>query len=98
MRWACAKQSSDKSLAKITVKEENFNFRLYAFVPIEIHRVQKFEEVSLEATLVHCLSVPMSAKFFFGVVAPTILPFKLEFEEGAIMYNPQWLVRQFGYH
>lgn len=61
-------------------------------------RVQIFEGVSSEVAMVHHLLVRMRAKFFLGVVAPTLLLFKLESAEGKMMYNPQWVVTQSSYN
>lgn len=59
-------------------KEENFNFRLYNFVPLGIYTVQIFEEFSVEVVLTHWSLVSLKAQFFLGVIAPTLNPLKLD--------------------
>lgn len=56
-----------------------------------------FEEVSLKVVLVPLSSDLGKVQFFFDVVATMLLPFMLESRKGVTVYNPQQVMRQFGY-
>lgn len=58
------------------------NFRLYIFFLQGFTGSSYLKEVSSEVVLVPESSVLVKAQFFLGVVAPTLLPFKLEFWRG----------------
>lgn len=45
------KQSTSKSLAKVIDKEDSYKFRTYAFTLPRIHKVQLFEDDSVEIIL-----------------------------------------------
>lgn len=56
-------------------------------MPRRIHKVQLFEEDSVDISLVPYETVLVKAQPLLDVAAPSLLPFELESGEGTLIYN-----------
>lgn len=57
----------------------------------------RYQEESREVTLVPRIDIPPRILFFLTVVAPVLIPSKLESNRTIISYNPQGIMKQFGF-
>lgn len=63
------------------------------FMLFGIHNALLFKEDDKEINLVPHEAITEKALSFLGVVAPSLLPSKLELEERTMIYNPQRVMR-----
>lgn len=88
LRWASLKQSSGKSLATdVDIKRISILSFTHLFLQ-DLH-VQIFKEVNRRWST--------KAQFFLGIIGSPLLPFNLASAQGVTIYNPQQVMRQFGY-
>lgn len=95
--WLNVKQAASKFLAEVVDKEQVFYFRPYSYTPKGITKAYFFEDNSGEISLVPLGFCPMRSQTTLVVVAPSLLPNKLESRESVALYNPKRVFRQLGY-
>lgn len=76
-----------KPLSKLIDAEKSFNFQPYAYTPWEVTPNLFYAESSKEILIVPWGGIPIGAYFFLVVIAPTLLPLKLESGESMTSYN-----------
>lgn len=85
-------------MSELTGDEKNFNFRLYTYMLQGVTPSLLFVELSEEIWLVPQRDVQIGVYFLLAVIAPILLPLKLESGESMPSYSPHQILRQFGYN
>lgn len=87
--WLNSKQATNKSLAKVIDKEERFCFRPYSYTPQGIMKPLLFDGMNEEIGLIPLETCVVRAKILLVIVAPMLIPCKLESTKDVLVYNPQ---------
>lgn len=84
-------------MAEVIDKEEGFCFSPYTCTPMGIIKAQLFGELNEEINLVPLEACSLKALTLPMMMAPTLLPCKLESGECISVYNPQRVLQQLKY-
>lgn len=87
-RWLGINQASNKTLATAIDKEGKFNFYLHIYTPSGVTLLSLYGEHNWDILLSWRDNLEPFAMIMAAVVASGMLLFKLEFDEGAVLYSP----------
>lgn len=86
-----------RNLCKEIDIEWNFNFSPYSHTDCGLSALQCYEEDRREVKLVPPNGHAAKGSFLLAFVARALLIAKLEIKESVVSYNPQRIMRQFGF-
>lgn len=76
--------------------EKNFDFYSYLYTPRGVSTLQFYKEDDNMVKFIQRDKITKRVCFLLAVVAPALLPQKLETEGSVTSYNPQRIIQQFG--
>lgn len=95
-RWLNTKQASNKSMEKVIDKAEAFCFRPYSYTQGAPQSLC-CSGTEREHKICALRACPPKYQALLAIVAPNLLPYKLESGENITVYNPQRVLQQFEY-
>lgn len=84
-------------MSQLIDAERSYNFWPYAYTSRGVTPNLFYAHSSEEISLVHCEDVSIGAYFLLSVIAPTLIPSKLENDRSMVSYSPQQILQQFGF-
>lgn len=78
------KQAVDKTLVSVINREEEFTFRLYTHTPSTVVPLMRSK---IGTSPLRCNDLEPMAVVIAVIVAPGLLPYKMEPDEGAVLYS-----------
>lgn len=89
LRWFGLKaEENKKTLSKVIDVEKNNGFPLCFYMLHGVTPVFFYAESSREVQMVPRANLPHAIYFLLAIIAPTLLPLKLEGKESVSSYNP----------
>lgn len=97
LRWSDVKAMDKKTLSLIIDVEKNYNFRPYSYTPQGVTLLMFYSDSSKDVSMVPRTNIPHAVLCFLAIVAPVLLPSKLDMKESVASYRPQRILKQFGF-
>lgn len=88
LRWSNVRLTTRKTLKKEIDIEKNFEFHPYLYTPRGVSIVQSYKEDGSMVKLIPRDKIRKKVCYLLIIVAPALLPSKLETEGSVTSYNP----------